>query len=61
MKYRLGPRNAPIVNTAILGAFSRVTGIAQLESVVEAVRTSVPIKPDDNVAAVKEAYGLVTS
>ncbi len=61
MKYRLGPRNAPIVNTAILGAFSRITGIARLESVVEAVRASVPIKPDDNVAAVKEAYELVTS
>jgi len=60
-KYRLGPRNAPIVNTAILGAFSRITGIVQLESVVEAVRTSVPIKPDANVAAVKEAYELVTS
>ena len=60
-KYRLGPRNAPIVNTAILGAFSRITGIVQLESVVEAVRASVPIKPDDNVAAVKEAYELVTS
>jgi len=60
-KHRLGPRNAPIVNTAILGAFSRITGIVQLESVIEAVRTSVPIKPDDNVAAVKEAYELVTS
>jgi 2-oxoacid:acceptor oxidoreductase gamma subunit (pyruvate/2-ketoisovalerate family) len=61
MKYRLGPRNAPIVNTAILGAFSRTTGIVQLGSVVEAVRASVPIKPDDNVAAVKEAYELVAS
>jgi len=60
-KHRLGPRNEPIVNTAILGAFSRITGIVQLESVIEAVRTSVPIKPDDNVAAVKEAYELVTS
>ena len=61
IKYRLGPRNAPIVNTAILGAFSRITGIVQLESVIEAVRASVPIKPDSNVAAVKEAYELVTS
>ena len=61
VKYRLGPRNAPIVNTAILGAFCRVTGIVQLESVIEAVRASVPNKPDDNVAAVKEAYELVAS
>jgi 2-oxoisovalerate ferredoxin oxidoreductase gamma subunit len=61
IKYRLGPRNAPIVNTAILGAFSRITGIVQLESVMEAVRVSVPVNPDGNVAAVKEAYELVAS
>jgi 2-oxoacid:acceptor oxidoreductase gamma subunit (pyruvate/2-ketoisovalerate family) len=61
IKYRLGPRNAPIVNTAILGAFSRITGIVQLESVIEAVRASVPINPDGNVAAVKEAYELAAS
>jgi hypothetical protein len=32
--------------------------MVQLESVIEAVRASVPIKPDSNVAAVKEAYEL---
>jgi len=59
MKYHLGPRTAPIVNTAILGAFARITGIVSLEAVTEAVREAVPVKPEDNVAATKEAYESV--
>ena len=55
-EYRLGPRNAPIVNTAILGAFSRLNGIVGLEALCEAVRTAVPVRPEENVAAVREAY-----
>jgi len=56
IKHRLGPKSAPIVNTAILGAFARATGIVSLEAVAEAVRESVPLKPDENVAATREAY-----
>ena len=59
VKYRLGPRNAPIVNTAILGAFARLTGIVSLETLCEAVRSAVPIHPEENVAAVREAYQQV--
>jgi 2-oxoisovalerate ferredoxin oxidoreductase gamma subunit len=59
IKYHLGPRTAPIVNTAILGAFARVTGIAKLQTLEQAVREAVPIKPEDNVAATREAYHAV--
>lgn len=59
VKYRLGPRNAPIVNTAILGAFSRITGIVSLEAVTTAVRDAVPAKKEDNVKATQEAYEAV--
>jgi len=59
IKYRLGPRTAPIVNTAILGAFARVTGIVSLDAVGKAVREAVPSKKDDNVAATTEAYSAV--
>ncbi len=58
-KYRLGPRNAPIVNTAILGAFSALTGIVGLEALCAAVRDAVPIRPEENVAAVYEASKAV--
>ena len=56
IKYRLGPQSAPIVNTAILGALAKATGIASLEAVAEAVREAVPLKPEENVAATREAY-----
>ncbi len=56
IKYRLGPKSAPIVNTAILGAFVRITDIVSLEAIAEAVRETVPLKPEENVAATKEAY-----
>ncbi|MBM4465551.1 MAG: pyruvate ferredoxin oxidoreductase subunit gamma [Chloroflexi bacterium] len=59
IKYKLGPKSAPIVNTAILGAFARATGIVSLEALAEAVREAVPIKPEENVAATREAYESV--
>jgi len=59
IKYRLGPRTAPIVNTAILGAFARITGIVSLETVEQAIQEAVPVKPKDNVAAAREAYHAV--
>jgi 2-oxoacid:acceptor oxidoreductase gamma subunit (pyruvate/2-ketoisovalerate family) len=58
-KYHLGPRNAPIVNTAILGAFAKVTGIVSLEAVAKAISAGVPVKREDNVAATREAYDAV--
>ena len=56
IKYRLGPSTAPIVNTAILGAFARVTGLVSLAALSEAVRSAVPVNPDGNVAATREAF-----
>jgi Pyruvate/2-oxoacid:ferredoxin oxidoreductase gamma subunit len=61
IKYKLGPQSAPIVNTAILGAFARATGIVGLEAIAEAVRDTVPIKAEENVAATREAYQQVKS
>ena len=59
VKHRLGSRTAPIVNTAILGAFARITGVVSLETVERAVRETVPVKPEENVAATREAYHAV--
>jgi 2-oxoacid:acceptor oxidoreductase gamma subunit (pyruvate/2-ketoisovalerate family) len=59
VKYRLGPRTAPIVNTAILGAFAKITKIVALEAVEGAVREAVPVKRDANVAAAREAHEAV--
>lgn len=56
VKHKLGTLAAPIVNTAIVGAVVKILRLAKIESVLEAVREGVPTKPEDNVAAAKEAY-----
>ena len=53
---RLGTRNAPIVNTAILGALARVSGIINIDSIVTSVRDKSPAKKEENAQAAREAY-----
>ena len=59
LRHRLGSRTHPLVNTAILGAFAKVTGIVSLEAVARAISAGVPVKREDNVAATREAYDAV--
>lgn len=62
IEHRLGPKTAPIVNTAILGAFVRISGIVHLESVIASIPEYVPTKRlDDNVQALRDAYEMVRS
>lgn len=56
VKYRLGSAAAPIVNTAILGAFAKITGFVGIDAVREAVHEISPVKKDENVKAAEEAY-----
>lgn len=53
---KLGSRSAPIVNTAILGGFARATGLVGIDAVVQAISEEVPVKPDDNAHAAREAF-----
>ena len=59
VKYGLGSRATPIVNTAILGAFSAATELVGLEAIFEAIKEFVPLKKDDNAKAAEEAYKSV--
>jgi len=59
LKYGLGSSAVPIVNTTILGAFSKVTQTVKIESVLHAVRENAPSKPENNANAAREAYDLV--
>ncbi len=56
VKHKLGTLASPIVNTAIVGAVVKILKLAKIESVLEAVREGVPVKPEENMAAAKEAY-----
>jgi len=55
----LGSRTNPIVNTAILGAFSKVTGLVGIDSAALSIREEVPGKKNENAKAAREAYNEV--
>lgn len=59
IKYRLGPKTAPIVNTAILGAFVRISKLASLGDVINIIKDYVPVKLQENIQATKDAYEMV--
>ncbi|MDI6753827.1 MAG: 2-oxoacid:acceptor oxidoreductase family protein [Thermodesulfobacteriota bacterium] len=52
----LGATTAPVVNTVILGAFARITGLVGLKAVLEGIKEYVPTKPEANIAAARAAY-----
>jgi len=56
LKHGLGTKAAPIVNTTILGAVSRATGLTSIESIKEAIREKIPIKKEENAKAAQETY-----
>lgn len=60
VRNRLGNITSPIVNTAILGAVAKITGICSIDSVCAAIKKGAPIKPEENAKAAKEAYNEVT-
>ncbi len=59
LKYGLGSRAAPIVNTAIIGAFAGATELVGLKAVIEAVEEFVPVKKENNKKAAEEAFNSV--
>lgn len=59
VEHRLGSPSNPIVNTAILGAFSRATGLVKIESIEQAIEEYVPVKKENNKKAARAAYKRV--
>ncbi len=56
VKHKLGTLAAPIVNTAIVGAVVKILNLTKLDSLLEAIKEGVPVQPEANMAAAKEAY-----
>ncbi len=56
LRHGLGSASAPIVNTAILGAFARATGSVSLPALRAAIAATVPAKAAQNAAAAAEAF-----
>ena len=58
-RHGLGTAGHPIVNTAILGAFSSGFGLVGLEAVCAAIEEEVPLHPEQNEAAARDAATAV--
>ncbi len=56
----LGSKATPIVNTAILGALARASGVVSLDAVVKAVVKFVPAKQEANAVAAITAHRQVS-
>jgi 2-oxoacid:acceptor oxidoreductase gamma subunit (pyruvate/2-ketoisovalerate family) len=56
VRYGLGSRASPIVNTAILGAFAKVSGLVSINAIVDAIMSEAPSKKEANAEAAREAY-----
>ena len=61
VRHGLGTKSIPVVNTAILGAFSRLTGLVGIDATAQAVVESVPAKQEANELATREAYAELVS
>jgi len=59
LEHGLGSPAQPVVNTAILGAFVRATGIVSLDDLLAAIEREVPTKTEENRAAAEAAYEQV--
>ena len=52
----------PIINTAMLGAFAKATGLVGLDDIIKAVRERFPVQlADKNARAVEECFNEVKS
>ena len=59
IRHRLGTPTHPIINTAMIGAFSRVMEMPPLEMIFDAIKEDITVKPQQNMMASKDAYERV--
>lgn len=55
-KHKLGARTSPIVNTSMVGAFAKITGLVGIESIIEAIQEAIPSNREVNIAIARESY-----
>ena len=59
LSHGLGSRTMPIVNTTVLGALARASGVVSLDALERAIDRFVPSRPADNRAAAAEGFAAV--
>jgi pyruvate ferredoxin oxidoreductase gamma subunit len=56
IRNRLGTHTHPIINTAMIGAFTRMLEMPPLDMISDAIREDITVKPEQNIMASKDAY-----
>jgi 2-oxoacid:acceptor oxidoreductase gamma subunit (pyruvate/2-ketoisovalerate family) len=56
LAHKLGSSASPIVNTAILGAYSKAIKNVGIDNIMLAIKERAPAKKEENAMAAKEAY-----
>ncbi len=59
IRNRLGTHTHPIINTAMIGAFTRMLEMPPLEMIFDAIKEDITVKPQQNITASKDAYERV--
>ncbi len=57
--HHLGTRTYPIINTAMVGALARILEMPPLDTVCDAVRRDIDVKPQQNIQAAIDAFHSV--
>lgn len=57
----LGTASSPAANTAMVGAFAKVSGLVSPEAVIAALPDEIPQKLEENEAAIRAAWECVKS
>lgn len=55
-EFNLGSKTSPIVNTAMLGAFTKITNLVKLENLLDSINFLINVKRAENIEAAKRAY-----
>lgn len=61
LRNNVGTRTHPIVNTALMGALSKMLRMPPMDAIIKAIKEEVPSKPRENINAAQEAYEEVKS
>jgi 2-oxoacid:acceptor oxidoreductase gamma subunit (pyruvate/2-ketoisovalerate family) len=56
LRHGLGSRSMPMVNAPILGAFARISGLLELDSLERALPAFIPANLEGNRTALREAW-----
>ena len=56
IRNRLGTPTHPIINTAMIGAFTRMLEMPPLGMIFDAIKEDITINPEQNISASKDAY-----